>query len=488
MSGGSVIRRIAINEVRAAWRSRGLMAMAATLVLLTGGAAIVGHQRYHADAAHRGRFQQVVADQFASQPDRHPHRVAHYGFLVFRPRAPLGFFDSGIEGYAGTSIFLEAHRQNTANFSTAVQSGSTGRFGELTLAQVLQVFVPLFIFGLGGASITREREAGTLPLLLCQGVSWPMLLTGKLLGVIAVAALVVTPAVVVSAMWLMSGADVVITTNIAARLATLAGAHGLFLAGCAALAVAVSARMRSSRAAMVLLLSVWVGLWVVLPRVLPAAANLLYPVPSRAEFIEEVERRVRELGDSHNPNDPRFAEIRRQALHEHGATRVEELPFNYSGFVMSQSERMTSEAFQQYMTRMIDIYHEQARLVDAAGLVSPLIGIRMLSMAVAGSDAAHVIEFDRQAETYRYQLIQQLNTLHTNEVPLADDRYAHVIEGAPSRLRIDRAFFQDLPAFAYEPPQLAWSLQHRWPGAAALLVSLVLMSGIFAWACGRREL
>lgn len=484
----AVIARIARHEIRLAWRSRAIVVLALALTALAGGAAVVGHARFRADAEHRSRYQQVVGEQFASQPDRHPHRVAHYGFLVFRPRAPLGFFDSGIESYAGTSIFLEAHRQNTANFSAASQSGATSRFGELTLALVLQVLAPLFIFGLAGVSVTREREAGTLPLLLCQGASWGAVLLGKLAGTIAVVAAVVAPGVIVSAGWLLRESGSPWTPDHTRRMLLLLAIHGVFLTACAALAVVVSAWQRTSRGALTVLLGVWVALWMVLPRLLPAAGNAIYPVPARAEFTAEVERRVRELGDSHNPNDPKFAGIRARALAEHGAQRVEDLPFNYSGFVMQQSERMTSEAFQAHMAALIDVYRRQARLVDAAGIASPFIGVRMLSMAIAGSDAAHVLEFDRQAEAYRFDLIQKLNDLHRDKVPLAADRYAHIIEGAPSRLRIDRALFQRLPPFDYEPPAIGWSLAERRHGAFSFLVSVALVAAAFMWTARRRAL
>jgi ABC-2 type transport system permease protein len=90
----------------------------AARALLLVGAAIVGHQRAAADETQRHRYQEIVRAQWLDQPDRHPHRVAHYGFLVFRPRAPLSFFDTGVENYTGTSLFLEAHRRTPRTSST----------------------------------------------------------------------------------------------------------------------------------------------------------------------------------------------------------------------------------------------------------------------------------------------------------------------------------------------------------------------------------
>ena len=484
-----MIAKIAWHELRAAWRSRVVAALAVALTLLATSAAIVGQARFAADTAQRVRYQQVVGEQFEAQPDRHPHRVSHYGFLVFRPRAPLGFFDAGVESYGGTSIFLEAHKQNTANFSAAAQTGSSGRFGELTLALVLQVFVPLFLFGVAGVSVTREREDGTLPLLLCQGASWSDLLWGKVAGALLIVGAVLTPALVVSVGWLAFAADVGWTTDLWLRAGGLAAAHLVFLITCAALAVTVSAWHGTSRGALITLLGAWIGLWVVLPRVLPVLGTALYPAPSRAVFEAEVEQAVKALGDSHDPNDAKFAALRAKALADHGVTRVEDLPFNYSGFVMQQGEQLTSEAYQAHMAALLDTYGRQSRLVELAAVGSPFLAVRSLSMALAGSDVAHLFEFDRQAEAFRVSLIASLNELHMREVPQArDQQRADPRFGAPSGLRIDRRFFDDLPAFDYRPPSTRQALSARGLGITTAILGACLIIGGLVWTTRQRAL
>jgi ABC-2 type transport system permease protein len=120
---------VARHELRLAWRDRAVLALGAVLTLLLVVATAVSTARHSTEAAQRARYQQLVGEQFQSQPDRHPHRVSHYGYLIFRPRAPLGAFDSGVERFAGTSVFLEAHRQNSANFSDASQGGAASASG-----------------------------------------------------------------------------------------------------------------------------------------------------------------------------------------------------------------------------------------------------------------------------------------------------------------------------------------------------------------------
>ncbi|NJL77176.1 MAG: ABC transporter permease subunit [Saprospiraceae bacterium] len=77
---------------------------------------------------------------------------------------------------------MEAHKQNTVNFSEAGHSSSLLRFGQISAAMILQLLVPLLLFFLGYDLIAKEREEGILKLLFTQGISWQSLILGKTLG------------------------------------------------------------------------------------------------------------------------------------------------------------------------------------------------------------------------------------------------------------------------------------------------------------------
>ncbi|MEN0048794.1 MAG: ABC transporter permease, partial [Bacteroidota bacterium] len=79
-------------------------------------------------------YSHEVRERWESSPDKHPHRMAHYGYVAFRQKYPLSFFDYGMDSYLGNAVFLEAHRQNTINFSEASLSNGLLRFGEISAA------------------------------------------------------------------------------------------------------------------------------------------------------------------------------------------------------------------------------------------------------------------------------------------------------------------------------------------------------------------
>ena len=157
----SVVGRIARDEMRLLWRSRVAVLGVALLVLLTLVAALTAYQRQHIIGIERAGYQAQANSAFDAQPNRHPHRMVHYGHFVFRPISPLAAFDPGIESFTGHTLFLEGHRQNTANFGDVRQSSMLVRFGQLTPAFVLQMLAPLLLIFLGYAMVARERERGT---------------------------------------------------------------------------------------------------------------------------------------------------------------------------------------------------------------------------------------------------------------------------------------------------------------------------------------
>lgn len=474
--------RIARAEFLQFRRSGVLVLVGLVLTALIATSAVVAWRAERAYEAERRRYAGDVAAHWAAQPDRHPHRVAHYGYLLFRPRSPLAFFDAGVTAQTGSALFLEAHRQNSLNFAEASQADAPIRFGALTMALVLQLLVPLVLLLAAAGSVARERDEGTLAMIRAQGVSWPAILGGKTLALTAMAVALAAPAALVAGVLLGRAGTAQWTADAWQRLAALAGVHVLYFAACAGAGVVISALSRTRRDATLTLVGTWLVLWVVVPRVVPVAGDVARPLPTRAQFEAEVERRVRALGDSHDPTDENFAAFRAQTLASHGVQRVEDLPVNYNGVVMIEGERLSSEAYQDFRGVLDAIVADHARVAAAAGWVSPYVAMRLASMTLAGADPSAVLHFERAAEDYRYRLVQHLNQLHTEVVRLEDDRYAATVGAteAPTRKRIAATHWDEAPVFAYDPPALSTSAAAGWTPFAALTVwtgGLLLVAG-----------
>lgn len=463
---------IAQDELRLMTRNRVAVIAFGLLALLTlvAVASSWSHQRGVAELRHR--HQAAAERAFDAQPNRHPHRVVHYGNFIFRPLGPLAAFDPGVDAFTGNSMFLEGHRQNTANFGDVRQSSLLVRFGQLTPAFVLQVVAPLLLIFLGYGVISRETERGTLRLLLLQGATRGRIVGGKVLALGLVAVLVGLPAMI--GFVLIAGEPGALVLP----MATIALGYAAYLALWTVLIVLVSARVSRSRDALLSLIAVWAVAVVLLPRVAPDVASAAIPLQNRLQTDVAIARDLRATGDSHNPDDPHFAAFKQSVLDRYGVTRVEDLPVNYKGVLGMEGERLTSALFDRYAEASYEAQARQNGLVETIGILSPAIAIRSLSMAAAGTDFAGHRRFLEQAEAYRYDLVQRLNRLQAEDVRYADD----VAEDpdADQRKRVNASNWERMPDFAYHQPTGIELATGALPGLAVILAWLALAGGLLA--------
>jgi ABC-2 type transport system permease protein len=473
----SKVTAIARDELRLMARNRVAMIAFALLIVLTLAAVLASWSQRRAVAQLRERQQQTALAAFDAQPDRHPHRMVHYGTFIYRPHGPLAAFDPGVDAFTGSSMFLEGHRQNTANFGDVQQGSLLIRFGQLTPAFVLQAVAPLLLIFLGFGALSRETERGTLGLLLLHGATRGQVVRGKLLALATVASLAAVPA--------MLGLAPIAAQPDAPVLPMLAIALGYlgYLALCVLSIVLVSALVRHSRDALLALVALWLVTVVLLPRVAPDVAAAAVPLRNRLQTEVAIARDLRALGDTHDPDDPHYAAFRQATLRRYGVTRIQDLPVNYKGVLALEGERLTSALFDRYAARNFAAQVRQIALVQTAGVLSPAIALRSLSMAAAGTDFAGHRRFLEQAEAYRYALVQRLNRMQADDVSYADDTALDA--GADRRKRISGRNWQALPDFAYRAPREGALAMAAVPGLLILLAWLGVVAMLLARATRR---
>ncbi|MDH6590157.1 ABC-2 type transport system permease protein [Variovorax sp. TBS-050B] len=468
----SAALHIAREEWRLLRRDRVAVLGLALLLLLTAVAAFTAWEQRRATDAERTRHQAQVDHEFEAQPDRHPHRMVHYGHFVFRPLNPLAAFDPGVDAYTGHTLFLEGHRQNSANFGDVRQSSLLLRFGQLTPAFVLQVLAPLLLVFVGHAALARERESGTLRVLLAQGVRPRQIVAGKLLALGGVAAAALLPALL-ALLWIGAA-----TPAPAGLALALAAGYGVWLLIWVVGVVGLSACFARGRDALVTLLALWAVGVVLVPRLAPELAASALALPTRFETDIAVARDLAALGDSHDPDDPYFAGFRRKVLAQYGVSRVEDLPVNYKGLLGMEGERLTSALFDRYADANFERQAAQLRRVDAFALLSPVIALRRLSMAAAGTDLHGYRRFVEQAEDHRYRLVQALNRLQAEKLSFAGDRSSR-------DSRISHAHWHGVAEFRFQAAPPAEALRRAMPAAGVLLLWLGLLAGLLTLATRR---
>jgi ABC-2 type transport system permease protein len=445
----NITATIAKQTYKSTFSNRGTLALAILLGLSLCLATYVGWLNFKTQNNQRLQYKELVREQWLAKPDKHPHRMAHYGYLAFRVKHELSFFDFGIESFAGVSIFLEAHKQNSVNFSEAGFSNGMLRFGEISVAMVLQLLVPLLIFFLGYNSITAERESGTLKILLCQHVSWKKLLWGKTFGIIGVVLSIFIPLILITVLLWASLSEWSVSIDAALRLLILMLCYSVYFFVISALTVLVSAFQRSSKTALITLLSCWIFFMVIIPRITQAVGTKIHPAPAKIEFADAVTTAVQQQGDSHNPNDPHYAAIKDSLLRLYQVDDVKKLPFNYGGYIMAEGEKITSAIYSDHQSQLNDTFKKQNSITAFASLLNPYLSLKQLSMALTAADFNTYIDFQNQAEAFRYQLAQKMNKLQI-------DKISNITPGEHDKPHaISRANWAEQPDFNYQFGSLA---------------------------------
>ena len=338
---------IATEEWRYWLRSSLALAVLGLFVVILVSVSLLTTLRMHAESHERAHHQADSEQTFLSQPDRHPHRMVHYGHYLFRAPMPLAIFDPGLDSVTGQTMFLEGHRQNSATFSASGSSADFGGLSWLTPALIYQFFAPLLIIVLGHGAVVREREAGALATLVAQGLSGRTLYAGKMLALLLFVLLFLVPIVVSVLISLGSGEQLL-------SAASLVGAYLVYLSIWAGLALLVSSVLHKRSSVISTLAALWLALTLVLPAVAVNVASRAEPLAGKIETELTMLTEVRDLSDGHDVDDTVYDDLQAELLQEQGAERVEDLEVNIRGILAQMAEAKLTETLNAYSERRME--------------------------------------------------------------------------------------------------------------------------------------
>lgn len=469
------VRSLVTKELREIARDGRFWIVGVAIATLLATALAFGLRQTAAVRAERTAAQSRADTHWREQGDKNPHVAAHYGTYVFKPAGPLPFVDPGVELFTGASVRIEAHRRNAAEGSRAPDGAGLARFGQLSVASVLQLLVPLLIVGIAFSAWTAERERGTLRQLQSLGVAPGVLFAGKTIGLGAALGLLLVPAVLLGAITtaVVSGGsgDDAGSVGTLTRTIALAVAYAVYFAAFLVFALYASAIAPSSRIALVALLGFWVLTSLVLPRAAADLAARVAHAPSHAQMAQAVQRSM-ERGLPGGPTrDERVSTITETMLERQGFAGSELLmdPALLASIELQAEAAFESEVIDHHYEQMARAIEVQERWVQRAALLSPFVAIRSLSMAFAGTDYAHHRHFSDAAEVHRRALVEMLNRELGERG--GTDAWSY---------RAGRELWERAPVMRYEPPSFGWVIE-RQATSAAMLLAWLLVGSFAAW-------
>lgn len=453
----------------------------ATTVLILGViltlAALAVNGFHIEEASHtREHLQQEAKQSFLSQPDKHPHRMVHYGHYVFRTPTALSVIEPGVDTYTGNAIFLEGHRQNSAMFAEQRQSAGLTRFSSLTPSFLALVLAPLFIILIGYGSVSREREAGTLTLLLSQGATRWQLVAGKLIALLLASSAFLLPLLMASLYVAIAKESLLLVT-----LFSLGYLVYFFLWAC--IVTASSTFFEKSSVSFTALIVVWISVCILLPRLGSSVATNAEPTMGKLEADFKVEEKMRSLGNGHDIDDPEFIKLKKETLAKYNVDTIDELPINFRGVVAQYSEQRQAEVIAEFAENRMQEELKQAQIARQFGWLSPTVALRSFTTVLAGTSIETHHRFLREAEALRLNFVQRLNQVHVEKLDYGLDMNRNASAAAADKAVVNASNWAVLSDFNFEPEAASLRIKHAaiysaqlllWIGFASLLLHLAV--------------
>lgn len=429
------------KETKELWREGRVRIAFFIVILLLGIAVWISAKQYQNINEQYSEAKKVERSIWDNQGEKNPHSAAHYGTYAFKPKYPLSLVDQGVDKYAGTSIFLEAHKRNEAQFSAAADQTGLARFGDLTPDFILLFIIPLLIILLGYNSFTKEREMGTLTLLKSQGVTiWKWIL-GKWMALF-------TPIFGITALlFLFAG---VLLGNLEdfgvfdwSSLLVMFLVYIVYYMVFINIVLLLSALLKKSGISLVVSLCVWIITCLAAPKAASNIAESKHPYPTRQEFAANVLQDKKAGLDGHNPWSKEAKLLEQEVLEEYGVDSLHQLPFNFNAYRMQKGEEHEAEVYFKHYNYLKEQFSNQSKVYRGLAVISPYLPTRFLSMAVAHTDYATHWDFADAAEEYRIATQKFLNDNTAQNTSYGERGY-----------KASADFWKQLPAFVYDPPEL----------------------------------
>lgn len=460
-----MISKTFLKETRELFRE-GRVRIALIIVLILLGMAVWISARHYQTINEQYKVAKMTErDIWDNQGEKNPHSAAHYGTYAFKPKHPLSLVDQGVDKYTGTSIFLEAHARNEAQFSAAADQTGLARFGDLTPDFILLFIIPLLIILLGYNSFTKEREMGTLTLLKSQGVSSTKWIWGKWLALLTPIFSITFVLFLVAGLVLSNLKDFGIFSW--STLVVMLLVYLVFYTVFINIVLIISAKVKKSGISLVLGLSIWITACLLTPKMATNIAQAKHPYPTAQEFAEAVKTDKEKGLDGHNPWNEEAQELEREVLAEYGVDSLSQLPFNFDGYIMQKGEEHQAEVYFKHYRHLKTQYEKQTQVYRTLAVLSPFLPTRFLSMSLANTDYGAHWHFNDAAEKYRVATQKFLN-----------DHFAESTQYGDWGWKADASYWKELPTFDYEPPTLSNILSQNTSNVALLGGWLVLSFGM----------
>jgi ABC-type transport system involved in multi-copper enzyme maturation permease subunit len=414
----------------------------AVLIILAFYVGAAKHQlamsQYQASQAENLRQMEGLTDWFSLEQHR-----------IFLPPQPLASLVAGISNDIGRTTEVRTRGELSAQDSRFNEDPIFAVFRFIDLNFIFQIVLSLFAILLGYDAVSGEKERGTLKLTLANAVPRSVFILGKLIGSFVTLSLSVLVAIGMGCLLLP-----ILGLNLSGdewlRLSMIILAGLLYFGAFLTLSVFVSSMTRRTSSSFLVLLVLWIGSVLIIPRVSVLLAGRSVDVPSvdeiaaqKATFRRQLWKEFRDdMKNFRTPTDAKEDDI-------------EAVMAAFNQF-MDSVTAIRDEKMDEFAGRLNEDRHnrqvEQERLAFSLARLSPAASLSLVSAELAGTSLDLKNRFREQATAYRqtYNAFMKEKTGMNVGGRVIMFKVDSENEEAPTQ--IDP---QELPAFQYQMASMA---------------------------------
>jgi ABC-2 type transport system permease protein len=308
--------------------------------------------------------------------------LAHYAVKPSTPLAPLAVGQSDL---APAYYRVTAHAAYTFLNQIEIANALNLAAGSFDVAFVLIFVLPIFIVALTFDLLSKEKEQGTLALVLAHGVSVQTYVAAK----VTARALLIGGLILIAnlAAFVTIGADLTDGRTLleAALWIIVSVVYGLFWF---ALALLINSWNWPSVTNGVVLANLWLVFVVVLPAFINIGATLIYPPPSRVELTTELRQASKEVEEE-------AAEAREQYYFDHPEYAEGGTPDAFY-FQVLATESAISTAIAPHLAEFEEQARKQETMISRLQYLSPAILAQRALSGIAGTAQRWYDDFNAQ--------------------------------------------------------------------------------------------
>jgi ABC-2 family transporter protein len=398
---------VAIREFRGHFRSRWLLALASTALVLTPLTVYVGMLEYE---QRRQDYAELLQRRDA---DREEGRRTLTGFQVdpalraLRPPTAASVFVRGLDAAAPAYWDVTPAGSMAApgarGWASVYDAASTFDAGF-----IMRVVLGLLAAGLGATSLARDSQSGLLKTLLALRLSPRLVISGKMIGG-AVTLSILSAAVASAALGtLVVAGRPLVSASLVGTLVLLVAAGTLYLWTLFAAGLIAAQLAGTESNALVVAVLIWLVAAVILPTAAPFVGKAVVPVPSRTVVEARRDRTYQQMTIA---TEERLGERFRALVGRDADVRA----VSFDGTLRTTLEGlMTTELAKQRQAAVelergpADAGRRQHRLIAALALLSPGALLLEATADLSGTGDAAMGRWQAAVDAYQHAVNAEL--------------------------------------------------------------------------------